>query len=50
MLTLSLLVAALVLFLLAAFWTPGPPKVNLVAAGLACLTLAMLVRFGPGLA
>jgi hypothetical protein len=34
------LVAAFVLFVLAALNTPSP-KVNLVAAGLACLTLAL---------
>jgi hypothetical protein len=48
MLVLVLLVAALILFVLAAIQTSSP-KINLTAAGLACLTLAVLVRFGAGL-
>lgn len=42
MLSLVLLIAALVLFILAAVSVPVP-RVNLVAAGLACLTAAQLV-------
>lgn len=39
-----LLVAALVLFILAAIGVPGiPPRVNLVAAGLACWVGSLLV-------
>ena len=45
---LVLLVAALILFVLAML-NVNSPKVNLMAAGLACLTLALLLRYGPGL-
>jgi hypothetical protein len=38
---LLFLVAAFVCFLLAAFYTPTPPRVNLVAAGLALLTAGL---------
>jgi hypothetical protein len=41
MLSLILLVFAFVLFVLAAW--PIPSRVNLIAAGLACLVLAQLV-------
>ncbi len=45
MANMILLVAALILFILAAVNVPSP-KVNLVAAGLACLTAAwMLIKF-----
>jgi len=38
------LVVALVLFAIAAFWSPAtPPRVNLIAAGLFFATLAGLV-------
>lgn len=40
MLALILLVLALVLFVVASFWTP--PRVNLIALGLAALTASML--------
>ena len=43
MLALVLLVAALILFILAAFNVPTPPRFNLVAAGLALLTLVQLL-------
>jgi hypothetical protein len=42
MLTMVFLVFFLVLELLAAFWQPNPPRVNLIAAGLAFLALSML--------
>lgn len=45
MLTTVLLIAALVLFVLAAVGVPGG-RINLVAAGLACATAAALL---PGL-
>jgi hypothetical protein len=43
MLTLILLVFAFVCFALAAFWTPSPPRLNLVAAGLAFWVLSELI-------
>jgi hypothetical protein len=43
MLTMILLVFAFVCFCLAAFWTPGPPRVNLIAAGLAFWCLSVLL-------
>lgn len=46
MISLALLIAALVLFILAAVSVPVA-RVNLVAAGLACLTAAMLVGRVP---
>jgi hypothetical protein len=42
MISLILLVAALVLFILAAVGVPSAPRFNLVAAGLACVTAYML--------
>jgi hypothetical protein len=44
MITLSLvfLVAALVLFIVAALGVPTPPRFNLIAAGLACFIAAQL--------
>lgn len=42
MLNLILLVAALILFILAAINVPST-RINLTAAGLACLTLAYIV-------
>jgi hypothetical protein len=42
MLALILLIAALIFFLLAAFSVPSNTRFNLVAAGLACLTLVQL--------
>lgn len=41
--SLILLVAAFVLFLLAAFSIPTPPRVNLVALGLALGVLSLLL-------
>ena len=38
-----LLVFAFVLLVLAAFWNPGPPRVQLGWAGLACWCLAQLL-------
>ena len=43
MFSLIFLIAALVLFVLAAFGVPTPPRINLVAAGLACYTLSSLL-------
>jgi hypothetical protein len=44
MITLSLvfLIAALVLFIVAAIGVPTPPRFNLVAAGLACFIAAQV--------
>lgn len=42
MLTLILILAALILFILAALEV-NSPRVNLVAAGLACIAASMLV-------
>lgn len=38
-----LLVFAFVLFALAAFWRPDPPRVNLIGAGLAFWVLSELI-------
>ncbi len=43
MLTMILLVFAFVCFTLAAFWNPAPPRVNLIAAGLAFWVLSVLL-------
>lgn len=43
MVTLILLVFAFVCFALAAFWNPAPPRVNLIAAGLAFWVLAEIL-------
>ena len=43
MITTILLVFAFVCFTLAALWNPGPPRVNLIAAGLAFWSLAELL-------
>lgn len=43
MVTLILLVFAFVCFALSAFWQPNPPRVNLLAAGLAFWTLAEIL-------
>ena len=43
MVTLILLVFAFVCFTLASFWTPNPPRVNLMAAGLAFWVLSVLL-------
>lgn len=48
MLTLILLVFSFVCFTLAAFWQPNPPRVNLVAAGLAFWVLTIILS-GRGL-
>lgn len=42
MLPLIFLIFAFVIFALAAFWTPNPPRVNLIALGLAFLSLSFL--------
>ena len=47
MLNLILMVFAFVCFTLAAFWNPAPPRVNLIAAGLAFWTLAILIAGHP---
>jgi hypothetical protein len=44
MLTMILLVFAFVCFTLAAFWNPAPPRVNLIAAGLAFWVLSVLLE------
>lgn len=49
MLQLILLVFAFVCFALAAFWNPGPPRLNLVAAGLASWVLSILLQLHPSL-
>jgi len=43
MLTMILLVFSFVCFVLAALWNPAPPRVNLVAAGLAFWVLSVLL-------
>jgi hypothetical protein len=43
MLPLIFLVFAFVCFVLAAFWNPAPPRVNLIATGLAFWVLSQLV-------
>jgi hypothetical protein len=43
MLTLVLMVFAFVCFALAAFWNPAPPRVNLIAAGLAFWALSIIL-------
>lgn len=43
MITMILLVFAFVCFALAAFWNPSPPRINLIAAGLAFWSLAELI-------
>jgi len=45
MLSTILLVAAFILFILAAIGVPNPPRFNLMAGGLACWVAAQL--FGP---
>jgi hypothetical protein len=40
---LILLVFSFVCFVLAAFWQPGPPRINLLAAGLAFWVLSELL-------
>lgn len=43
MLVTILLVFAFVCFCLAAFWNPQPPRVNLIAAGLAFWVLSVIL-------
>ncbi len=43
MIATVLLIAAFILFLLAAIGVPSPPRFNLIAAGLACWVLALLI-------
>lgn len=43
MLSTALLIAAFVLFVIAAIGVPMPPRFNLMAAGLACWTLSLLI-------
>lgn len=43
MISLIFLVFAFVCFALSAFWTPTPPRVNLIAAGLAFWVLSLLI-------
>jgi len=47
MLTLILLVFSFVCFALAAFWNPAPPRVNLIAAGLAFWVLSVILAGHP---
>lgn len=42
-LTLVLLVAAFVLFVLSAIGVPSPPRFNLMAGGLACWVLSVIL-------
>lgn len=42
-LEILLLVAAFILFVLATLGVSSPPRFNLIAAGLACATLAVLL-------
>ena len=44
MLGLILLVFSFLCFLLAAFWQPAPPRVNLVALGLAAFVASTLIQ------
>jgi hypothetical protein len=44
MLGTILIVFAFVLFVLAAFWQPGPPRVHLGWAGMACWALSILLN------
>lgn len=43
MINLILLVFSFVCFTLAAFWNPAPPRVNLIAAGLAFFVLSFIL-------
>lgn len=43
MVTLILLVAAFVLFVLSAIGVPSPPRFNLMAGGLACWVLSVIL-------
>jgi hypothetical protein len=43
MLTLILLVFAFVCFVLGTFWNPAPPRINLIAAGLAFWVLSVIL-------
>ena len=43
MLTLILLIFGFVCFALSAFWNPSPPRINLIAAGLAFWVLAEIL-------
>jgi hypothetical protein len=47
MLTLILLVFSFVCFALAAFWNPAPPRINLIAAGLAFWVLSGILGHYP---
>lgn len=38
----SLLIVGIVLFAIAAFWTPEPPRLNLIASGLAFFAASFL--------
>lgn len=42
MFSTAFLIAALVLFVIAALGVPSPPRFNLVAAGLACWVVSLL--------
>ena len=42
MISLLFLIAAVVLFLLAALGMPSPPRFNILAGGLACMALSFL--------
>ena len=43
MFSLIFLIAAVILFILAAIGVPTPPRFNLIAAGLACFALSSLI-------
>lgn len=49
MIVLILMVFAFVLFVLAMLGIPSPPRFNLMAGGLACWVLALLIQQGSGL-
>ena len=44
MIQLILLVFSFVCFVLAAFWNPAPPRINLIATGLAAWVLSILMQ------
>lgn len=47
MLSLIFLVAAIVLFILAGVGLPSPPRFNLLAFGLACWAISVLIGAHP---
>jgi len=47
MLSLILLIAAFILFVLATLGVPAPPRFNLMAGGLACWVLSLIIVGHP---